>query len=53
MFIVVVSYGTEQLVDYLIVGNPDIISMEKRIDRRFTDEITFRENQFNLAFEFV
>ena len=27
--------------------------MNKRIDRRFSEELVFQENQFNFAFEFI
>ena len=52
-FTLVLIYSIYEMIAYMQVSDPNVISMVSRIDRRSTDEIKFSENQFDLAFEFV
>ena len=48
-----IVYAVVQTQEFVLVKNPDVISLESKTNLRDSEAFYFSENQFNFAFEFV
>ena len=53
MAVFTLIYAVVQTKDFFLVLSPDVVRLDSRFDLRFSEALSFEDNQFNIGIEFV